>query len=309
MAKRSVSAKAIIEEIRKGTPDFEIMRQFELTPSQLKKIIEKLVNLGHISQEQLEARQPKKTKQCPFCTYEIPKEAAQCRHCGQWLEERQVAAPIEPGAADAPPPLPSPFATEPDDDGYCAWEDAENLGWFKAYTETVKESLFSPTAFFSKLPSGGSVGYAFAYGMVSITIGYLFASLWSMMLPSASGQGGGFSNFLGTFFFAPVVAAIGLLLNSFVFHVCLWILGGINDSYNASLKAVCYASGPQLFHAIPFLGSLIATVWWLVLVVIGLRETHQVSTGKVVLAIFLPIILCCGLAVFFIIPAILRGIG
>ena len=45
---------------------------------------------------------------------------------------------------------------------------------------------------------------------------------------------------------------------------------------------------------IPLCGSVIAGVWGIVLRCIGLARAHETDTGRAVLAVFLPLIVCCG---------------
>jgi hypothetical protein len=45
---------------------------------------------------------------------------------------------------------------------------------------------------------------------------------------------------------------------------------------------------------IPVCGGLIAAVWGLVVNCIGLARAHETDTGRAVLAVMLPVIVCCG---------------
>jgi hypothetical protein len=45
---------------------------------------------------------------------------------------------------------------------------------------------------------------------------------------------------------------------------------------------------------IPICGGFIAGVWALVCNCIGLARAHDTDTGRAALAIFLPVIVCCG---------------
>ena len=68
--------------------------------------------------------------------------------------------------------------------------------------------------------------------------------------------------------------------------------------YEATLRIIAYSEGPSFFAIVPFIGGLIATIWKLVLAIIGLREVHNLSTGQAILTVFMPLILscfcCCG---------------
>jgi phosphotransferase system glucose/maltose/N-acetylglucosamine-specific IIC component len=54
-------------------------------------------------------------------------------------------------------------------------------------------------------------------------------------------------------------------------------------------------------------GGLIAAVYNVVLECIGLSRAHQTTTGKALMAIFLPLIVCCGVAI--ILGIVLGGFG
>jgi len=55
-----------------------------------------------------------------------------------------------------------------------------------------------------------------------------------------------------------------------------------------------------VLQVVPVLGSIAGYVWGIVLDVIGLRETHGITTGKSLLAVFLPMLLCCGFLVIIV---------
>lgn len=60
-----------------------------------------------------------------------------------------------------------------------------------------------------------------------------------------------------------------------------------------------------LFQIVPFCGPLVGAIWGIVIEIIGLAQTHRVSTAKAAFAVFLPLILavtCC-------VVVLLVGIG
>ncbi|MCK7504610.1 MAG: YIP1 family protein [Desulfobacterales bacterium] len=57
--------------------------------------------------------------------------------------------------------------------------------------------------------------------------------------------------------------------------------GGREKGFEASLRAVCYSQATQLWALIPYVGALVATLWLVVVQVIGLREIHEVSYARV----------------------------
>ena len=91
----------------------------------------------------------------------------------------------------------------------------------------------------------------------------------------------------------PIIAVIGIIFSTALYHFMLWILRGTTQKVEATLHAVCYASAAQLFLIVPLLGGMAAGVWQMVLVIIGLKEIHGVPYWKSVLAVLLPMFVCC----------------
>jgi hypothetical protein len=82
---------------------------------------------------------------------------------------------------------------------------------------------------------------------------------------------------------------------SAILHVCLVIVGGAKQSFETTFRVVCFAegsAGPLII--IPFCGGLITGIWKLVLYCIGLAHAHETDTGRAVIAVLLPLIVCCG---------------
>src|SRR3989338_6413182 len=65
-------------------------------------------------------------------------------------------------------------------------------------------------------------------------------------------------------------------------------------------EAVCYSQAAQLLAVIPLLGSIVAPIWQIILLIIGLKEVHHISTGKSVLTVLIPFIVGCCLALLLI---------
>src|SRR5204863_879753 len=93
----------------------------------------------------------------------------------------------------------------------------------------------------------------------------------------------------------PLFVVIVLFVGSAVVHVCLMIVGGANKSFETTFRVLAFmhgSTGP--LQMIPVCGGLIAGVWALIVNCIGLARAHETTTGRAVLAVFLPLIVCCG---------------
>jgi hypothetical protein len=239
-----------------------------------------------------------------------------------WRPLSEVVGAAAPAAAGASPALPlataagvfpaSPGAGLP-------WEHRAQLGFFKAWFDTVSLLITKPSEAFTMMrPEGGLMDPLLfgliggcAGGIVSIIFQGLFQSI-----PGISGRNDALSS-LGVELWVvlliyavlmPVLVTIGLFIGAAILHLCLMLVGGANRSFETTFRVACFASGAaNLFSMIPFCGGIIAVVYHIVLECIGLSRAHPTTTGKALMAIFLPMIVCCGLIVLLII--LLGGIG
>ena len=223
----------------------------------------------------------------------------------QFPEFAPAGAPPPPTGAppSAMPPLqvsaPAPVAQSG-----LPWDRRQELGFFNAFIETLKLVLMNPTVAFAQMKTEGGVAepliYAVSGGSVGFVIYFLFSMVFStfgMMShrnPIAGLMGFGFGAIF-MILFVPVFLALGLFVGSAILHLCLMLVGGAKRSYEATLRVVCFAAGSAYpLMIVPICGGLISGIWCLVLECIGLTKAHDTSTGKAVLAVFLPLVVCCG---------------
>jgi len=102
-------------------------------------------------------------------------------------------------------------------------------------------------------------------------------------------------------FFSPFLIIIGLFIASGILHVCLMMVKGARNGFEATFRTVAYGYSANIFLVIPFCGGLLAFVWAIVLYIIGLKEAHETTGGKAAFAVFLPGIVCCGLIVISVV--------
>ena len=177
----------------------------------------------------------------------------------------------------------------------------------------VKGFLLSPSETFKKT-SGKSLSAAYQYyvallviftilfGIVAVSIGYgMFTSMVESlsMIPIvgsvAAGAVANFSGFviaLGVFFVYLVFLfyLLGVFVEGLLMHAFVVLMGGKNDA-TQTIKTTMYASTPFLLLGwIPFV-SIIVYIWSIVLLVIGIKENHDMDPGKAVLVVLIPIVL------------------
>ncbi len=250
---------------------------------------------------------------CPNCQQQVPEisELRFCPFCGGSLEP-ETAAGSEPAAPEPTPtgtvepatPAQQFSAPSPTPQSYVPWEDRQRLGFLPAFSQTWSDSVFRPAEFFRRAPKTGNVGAALLYAILIVTTSGLLSIFWQYLfwdrfsnwqdLESIIGQEIS-RDILGVWaLLLPFFAIISLFISSFIFHLCLMIVGSSKNGYESTLRGLCYSYGPYLFVLIPFCGGLIAGVWTFVLMIIGWRELHESTTGRVLFAVLLPFILCCG---------------
>jgi hypothetical protein len=121
--------------------------------------------------------------------------------------------------------------------------------------------------------------------------------------------------FLAVIVIIPIYVALGMFIWSGILHLCLLIVGGAKSGYEATFRAVSYSQAAQAWSLIPFIGGWIAGIWQLIVQVIGLREIHETSYLKVIVAFLIPLVLIFLLvmavivAVFFFIQSIQHWLG
>ena len=198
------------------------------------------------------------------------------------------------------------------------WDERQTKGLLNAFIETLQMVLRKPVAAFTAMKREGGLGEPLLYAVIGGTFGGVFAVTYNFALrlftPFGDRQGAVAHLFggLGWIFLlvlTPLFVAIGMFVASAILHVCLVIVGGAKQAFETTFRVVCFAEGsasPLL--VIPFCGGLITGIWKIVLYCIGLARAHETDTGRAVIAVLLPLIVCCG-GIIFLIAMMFGGLG
>src|SRR5437870_10645353 len=190
------------------------------------------------------------------------------------------------------------------------WDERQSKGLLNAFIETLQIVLLRPIDAFTAMKREGGLGEPLLYAVIGGTFGGVFAVTYNFALrlftPFGDRQGAVAHLFggLGWIFLlvlTPLFVAIGMFVASAILHVCLMIVGGAKQAFETTFRVVCFAEGsasPLL--VIPFCGGLITGIWKIVLYCIGLARSHETDTGRAVIAVLLPLIVCCGGIIFLI---------
>jgi hypothetical protein len=148
--------------------------------------------------------------------------------------------------------------------------------------------------------------YALITGMVSWMIYYFWIIVLHDPLSSYIPQTGssGLDVFQGSGIVAaailtPFILIASLFIWSGILHLLLMMVRGAKNGYEATFRVVSYSSGASVFLMVPFCGAIIASLWTIVIAIIGLKEAHGTTGGKASFAVLFPLILCCAVVMLF----------
>jgi len=226
-----------------------------------------------------------------------------------------------PAAAGPPPPAGAtsaitPAATPAPRSGL-PWDQRQEKGFFNAFIETVQMVLTKPGIAFTAMKREGGLAEPLLYALIGGSFGAVIYFIYNFVFRSLAlfpNRHNPLADLLGSLgwivlvILAPVFVVIGTFIGSAILHLCLMLVGGAKQSFEATFRVICFAGGsvnPLL--VIPFCGGLIVGVWKVVLYCIGLSRAHETDTGRAVLAVFLPLIVCCGGG--FLLAILFGGIG
>jgi hypothetical protein len=185
------------------------------------------------------------------------------------------------------------------------WDHRRERGFFNAFIETLVMVLTRPSEAFTAMRREGGLGEPIIYALIGGCAGGVVSFLFSLGLKSVgvfadrhdtfsamAGMGFGSAVFI---ILLPLFIIIGLFIGSAVIHLCLMIVGGANQSFETTFRVLAFSQGSTgPLQMIPVCGGVIAGVWALVCNCIGLARAHETDTGRAVLAVLLPVIVCCG---------------
>ena len=178
--------------------------------------------------------------------------------------------------------------------------------------------LTKPGEAFAVMKREGGLGEPLIYALIGGCLGGIVSLLFSMGLHSVglfadrhdtfgamAGMGAGSAAFI---VLIPLFVVIGLFIGSAIVHLCLMVVGGANQSFETTFRVLAFSQGSAgPLQMLPICGGLISGVWGLVCSCIGLARAHDTDTGRAVLAVFLPLIVCCGGVI--LIALMLGGLG
>ncbi|MGZ5018947.1 MAG: YIP1 family protein [Chthoniobacterales bacterium] len=231
------------------------------------------------------------------------------------LENFRTAAQPPPPQAAAPPPTAAPAAQPvvPVIAPAAArtglpWETRTGDNLLNALFDTIVMVLTKPDQAFAIMKREGGLGDPLFYAVICGTAGSLISLAYEFFMKSfGMGMGRhGLGALFGMGFLSiliiiciPVLVLIGVFIGSAITHLCLMIVGGAKQPFETTLRVLSYGNGSaHLLNIVPFCGGIIALMAALIVGSIGLARAHETDTWRAVVAILLPMVVCCGGAIF-----------
>ena len=193
------------------------------------------------------------------------------------------------------------------------------MGFGKAWFETVSLLITKPSEAFTMMRPEGGLTDPLLFGLIGGCAGSIVSLIFQGLLQSIPGLGGrnNMFGFMGLGIWGPlmiyavlmpILIVLGLFIGSAVLHLCLMLVGGANRSFETTFRVACFTAGSaNLFSMVPICGGFIAVIYQIMLECIGLSRAHQTTTGKALMAIFLPLLVCCVLCI--VLAMVLGGFG
>ncbi len=163
-----------------------------------------------------------------------------------------------------------------------SWERRDTLGAFKALFLTLKEVFFQPVRTFTHMPITGGIGgpLLFAVIVYTIRVGGLFLAevIDSLLTGRASPYPTGVMIYVCLAMVSPVLACVVVLSTASVFHAVAALAGAARNSFEGTLRVICYAWVPASIPVFPFFFVGTSMSYWNVGVALKLAAFMLIGT-------------------------------
>jgi hypothetical protein len=228
-----------------------------------------------------------------------------------WREPMETWVPLsefpdfsvsrEEETAPAEEVIPPPLAVSP------AWERRSEVGFFPAVLETVWQILGAPVTAFRQMKTDGGLGTPLLFFLIVGGICQCIGITYSLIINSVSKvntmqQTQEIPPFLlylehhpaVYFLILPFSMLFSIFMGAGLLHLCLMVLGGANKPFETTFRVYAYAMGAgAALMVIPLCGGILQLVYLPILFCIGLKEAHQTTYLRAIVAFVIPLILCC----------------
>jgi hypothetical protein len=206
---------------------------------------------------------------------------------------------LPPGSSPPPPATANPLP----------FEDRERRGFLQSFIDTLGLFISHPGEAWARARETGDIASPLLFGGIVMWVSVIVQSLIRRLVPLPMYIPGGtwargFSRMheygrggvIATAIFSPIAIVIGLFIGAAILHVCCMLVGALNTSasgFEGTFRVTAYSEVASIASIVPVIGGPVFIVWWIVLAVMGLQRMHKTTQGKAIVAILIPVILCC----------------
>ncbi len=264
---------------------------------------------------------------CPYCHFskDVPDSEiisnttlVICPRCNQRFDPNSMGKKLE--LAESSPEFefisedPAASDEKKDQPSFSPWEKRSELGLWRAIFQTIKDVMLSPDTFFNSTFMDG-YKESLAFGLLIGSLGSMIGFFWQFLIFS-----GGISLaiqpligkltigmiFLLLIAFVPIFIIFKILFTSLFIHILLRLVRSGENGYEATFRVISYSQAAQIIGLIPFIGSIVSFIWIFIIQIVGLREVHQTSYLKIIIAFMIPVFILLFLGILAIlIPVIM----
>jgi hypothetical protein len=188
------------------------------------------------------------------------------------------------------------------------WDRRQEIGLFRAWWDTLKLVMFSPTEFFRRMPCTPAGGI-WLHSTISTYVGSIGTMayqclIWLLWVPLVVGGGGvGTMEWvmlvIGTLVGPPIYVAVSPFVGACLVHPILWLICPDRRPFAATRDVLMYSLTTQILGIIPLAGGYMSMVWSLVVAVHGVREVHRTTSWRAAIAVLWSVVVIIGLAAVF----------
>ncbi|MGA1876117.1 MAG: YIP1 family protein [bacterium] len=229
------------------------------------------------------------SSQLPDCAYHPQYRASvTCNHCGSFIcDECRVDYP-EPAAQKVTTYC--RYCAEHMDGQtyyYCAWEDT-SISFYRRFWMTWKDIVFHPGGFFNRLPRVHDKTSALTFAYFTSAHAFL---LLILLLPFGNYSPSLPQLIMGTLILIGVTTIwlvfipLVLYFSTFIHHLGI-LLQGKKRKFHQTFRVIGYANALQILEMLPPV-TLLAGIWYVIVVAKGLKRVQDLSTWQAILAIIL----------------------
>ncbi len=171
------------------------------------------------------------------------------------------------------------------------WEQANNIGYLTAFSQTVTRVLFAAPRFFAGLHAAASHKLALVFycivGALQITFERFWGGILSKALAPMAGDDAQLqmliqllnpqSSYGLALLFGTALSVIEIFLSAAVYFVLFRIIVPHKVSFSLLFQVTAYSSVPMLLAIVPGIGSVVGFVWGVACTAVGCRYALRLT--------------------------------